>query len=60
MVYFKGFVCVCGFGIVYFYEKIDDKEYFKKIREIKVIYIMFVIIKFWDKCFVVFFIKMFS
>lgn len=45
MVYFKGFVCVCGFGIVYFYEKIDDKEYFKKIREIKV-NIMFVIIKF--------------
>lgn len=45
MVYFKGFVCVCGFGIVYFYEKIDDKEYFKKIREIKV-NIMFVIIRF--------------
>ena len=34
--YSKGFACACGPGVVYLYEKTDDKEFFKKIREIKV------------------------
>lgn len=58
--YSKGFACACGPGTVHLYEKTDDKEYFKKTREIKVIYTMFAIIKFRDKCFAVFLIKMFS
>lgn len=34
--YSKGFACACGPGTVHLYEKTDDKEYFKKTREIKV------------------------
>lgn len=34
--YSKGFACACGSGTVHLYEKTDDKEYFKKTREIKV------------------------
>lgn len=43
--YSKGFACACGPGTVHLYEKTDDKEYFKKTREIKV-NTMFAIIKF--------------
>lgn len=43
--YSKGFACACGPGTVHLYEKTDDKEYFKKTREIKVS-TMFPIIKF--------------
>lgn len=32
----KGFVCSCGPGTVAWFEKTDDKEYFKKAREIKI------------------------
>jgi hypothetical protein len=32
----KGFACACGPGTVYLYEKTDDKDFFKKVREIKV------------------------
>lgn len=42
--YSKGFACACGPGTVHLYEKTDDKEYFKKTREIKV-NTMFPIIK---------------
>ena len=34
--YSKGFACACGPGIVYLYEKTDDKDFFKKAREIRV------------------------
>lgn len=34
--YSKGFACACGPGTVHLYEKTDDKEYFKKTREIKI------------------------
>ncbi|XP_064626846.1 cilia- and flagella-associated protein 57-like [Lineus longissimus] len=34
--YSKGFACACGPGTVLLFEKTDDKEYFKKIREIKI------------------------
>lgn len=45
--YSKGFACACGPGTVHLYEKTDDKEYFKKTREIKVnTMFMFAIIKF--------------
>jgi len=32
----KGFSCVCGLGTAHVYEKTDDKDYFKKTREIKI------------------------
>ena len=32
----KGFACSYGPGLVYLYEKTDDKDFFKKTREIKV------------------------
>lgn len=34
--YSKGFACACGPGTVYLFEKTDDKEFFKKAREIKI------------------------
>ena len=34
--YSKGFACACGAGTVYLFEKTDDKDFFKKVREIKV------------------------
>ena len=34
--YSKGFACAVGRGTVHLYEKSDDKEFFKKVREIKV------------------------
>ena len=34
--YSKGFACAVGLGTVHLYEKADDKEYFKRVREIKV------------------------
>ncbi|XP_013398082.1 cilia- and flagella-associated protein 57 [Lingula anatina] len=34
--YSKGFACSVGPGTVFLYEKTDDKEYFKKAREIKI------------------------
>lgn len=34
--YSKGFACACGPGTVHLYEKTDDKDFFKKAREIKV------------------------
>ena len=34
--YSKGFACACGPGTVWLYEKTDDKDFFKKTREIKV------------------------
>jgi hypothetical protein len=34
--YSKGFACACGLGTVYLFEKTDDKDFFKKSREIKV------------------------
>ncbi|KAK3612310.1 hypothetical protein CHS0354_011028 [Potamilus streckersoni] len=32
--YSKGFACACGPGMVHLYEKTDDKDFFKKSREI--------------------------
>ena len=32
----KGFSCSCGPGSVFVFEKTDDKDFFKKTREIKV------------------------
>jgi len=32
----KGFACSCGPGTVAWFEKTDDREYFKKAREIKI------------------------
>ena len=34
--YSKGFACAFGVGTVLLFEKTDDKEYFKRTREIKV------------------------
>ncbi len=34
--YSKGFACACGSGVVFLYEKTDDKDTFKKTREIRV------------------------
>lgn len=34
--YSKGFACACGPGTVHLFEKTDDKDFFKKAREIKV------------------------
>ncbi|KAK7099818.1 cilia- and flagella-associated protein 57-like [Littorina saxatilis] len=34
--YSKGFACACGPGTVYLFEKTDDKDFFKKAREIKI------------------------
>ena len=38
--YSKGFACACGPGIVHLFEKTDDKDFFKKTREIKVVWLM--------------------
>ena len=35
--YSKGFIASCGKGRAFLYEKIDEKEYFKKIRDLKII-----------------------
>ncbi|BFZ16806.1 hypothetical protein BsWGS_19845 [Bradybaena similaris] len=32
----KGFACAVGFGTVYMYEKTEEKDIYKKIREIKI------------------------
>lgn len=32
----KGFACAFGYGTVYMYEKTEDKDTYKRIREIKV------------------------
>ena len=32
----KGFIAACGKGRAFLYEKIDDKEYFRKIRDLKI------------------------
>ena len=34
--YSKGFACACGPGTVHLYEKTDDKDLFKKSKQIKV------------------------
>ena len=34
--YSKGFACACGPGTVHLFEKTDEKDFFKKAREIKV------------------------
>ncbi|KAK7495825.1 hypothetical protein BaRGS_00012815 [Batillaria attramentaria] len=34
--YSKGFACACWPGTVYLFEKTDDKDFFKKSREIKI------------------------
>ncbi|KAL3868099.1 hypothetical protein ACJMK2_040935 [Sinanodonta woodiana] len=34
--YSKGFACACGLGRVYLYEKTDDRDYFRKSREIHI------------------------
>lgn len=34
--YSKGFACACGPGTVHLFEKTDDKDFFRKSREIKV------------------------
>lgn len=34
--YSKGFVVACGKGGGFLYEKIDDKEYFRRVRELKI------------------------
>ena len=34
--YSKGFACSGGKGIVHLYEKTEDKDFYKKTREIKV------------------------
>ncbi|KAH9523432.1 Cilia- and flagella-associated protein 57 [Bulinus truncatus] len=34
--YSKGFACAFGYGTVYLYEKTEDKEFFKKVREITI------------------------
>ncbi|KAL8584312.1 hypothetical protein ACOMHN_014731 [Nucella lapillus] len=34
--YSKGFACACGPGTVFLFEKTDDKDFFKKSREIKI------------------------
>ena len=40
--YSKGFACAFGLGTVYLFEKTDDKDFFKKAREIMVCaYVMF-------------------
>lgn len=32
----KGFIASCGRGRAFLFEKIDDKEYYRKIRELKI------------------------
>ncbi len=34
--YSKGFIASCGKGKAYLYDKIDDKEFYRKIRDIKI------------------------
>ena len=34
--YSKGFLCSAGNGIVYMYEKTDERELYKKAREIRI------------------------
>ena len=34
--YSKGFACACGAGLVQLFEKTDDKEFFKKNREVRI------------------------
>ncbi|XP_052776281.1 cilia- and flagella-associated protein 57-like isoform X2 [Mya arenaria] len=34
--YSKGFACACGPGVVHLFEKTDDKDFFKKAREIRI------------------------
>ncbi|KAH3831997.1 cilia- and flagella-associated protein 57-like [Dreissena polymorpha] len=34
--YSKGFACACGLGLVHLFEKTDDKDFFKKGREIRI------------------------
>lgn len=34
--YSKGFIAACGKGKAFLYEKNDDKEFFRKIRDIKI------------------------
>jgi hypothetical protein len=34
--YSKGFIASCGKGKAFLYEKIDDKDYFRKMRELKI------------------------
>lgn len=34
--YSKGFIASCGKGRAYLYEKIDDKDFFRKARELKI------------------------
>ncbi len=34
--YSKGFIAACGKGKAFLYEKNDEKEYFRKIRDIKI------------------------
>jgi hypothetical protein len=36
MPFSKGFIASCGKGKAFLYEKIDDKEYFRKIRDLKI------------------------
>ena len=34
--YSKGFACTCGPGSVHIFEKTDDREFYRKTREIRV------------------------
>ena len=34
--YSKGFLCSAGNGVVYMYEKTDERELYKKAREIRI------------------------
>ncbi|XP_071118876.1 cilia- and flagella-associated protein 57-like [Haliotis cracherodii] len=34
--YSKGYACACGPGMVHLFEKTDDKDFFKKARDIKI------------------------
>ena len=43
--YSKGFACACGPGTVHLFEKTDEKDFFKKAREIKVSFTFFSLTK---------------
>ena len=34
--YSKGFICTSGKGTAYLFEKLEDKEYFRKVRDLKI------------------------
>jgi len=36
VVFSKGFACACGQSVVHLFEKSDDKDYYRKTRDIQV------------------------